>query len=171
LIVTAIALLLIMVIIFVTFKNLVIPFILPFLIETAVFFSMAIPYFFGTRVVFLAYLIVSTILLGATIDYAILLSKRYIELREAHDKQTSIDMAITESAPSIFTSALIFGISGLSISFISKILTISQIGMQIALGAFTSMIFVLILLPQLLYIFDSWFMKGHLSKLLKKQQK
>lgn len=171
LIVTAIALLLIMLIIFVTFKNLVIPLILPFLIETAVFFSMAIPYFFGTRVVFLAYLIVSTILLGATIDYAILLSKRYIELREAHDKPTSIDMAITESAPSIFTSALIFGISGLSISFISKILTISQIGLQIALGAFTSMIFVLILLPQLLFIFDAWFMKGHLTKRVKKQEK
>lgn len=154
--VTLIALLLIMIVIFVTFKNWILPIILPLVIVTSVFLAMSIPYFFGYSLAFLGYLVVSTILLGATIDYAILFTKTYIDFRETNDVHLSIERAIEDSAPSIMTSALIFGIAGLSISLISSVLAIQQIGLQIALGAFFGLISVLVLLPQLIFIFNHW---------------
>lgn len=152
--VTLIALGLVMVVIFFTFKNWILPIILPAVIMTSVFLAMSVPYFIGNDLAFLGYLIVSTILLGATIDYAILFTKRYIELRESMDVHLSIEHAIEDSAPSITTSALIFGIAGLSLGFISSILTIQQIGLAIALGALFGLLSVLVLLPQLILIFD-----------------
>ena len=152
--VTLIAIVLIMVVIFITFKNWILPIILPAVIMNSVFLAMSIPYFLGNSLAFLGYLIVSTILLGATIDYAILFTKRYIELRETMDVHLSIEHAIEDSAPSITTSALIFGIAGLSLGFISSVLAIQQIGLQIALGALFGLLSVLVLLPQLILIFD-----------------
>lgn len=152
--VTLIALGLVMIVIFFTFKNWILPIILPLVIVTSVFLAMSVPYFAGYSLAFLGYLIVSTILLGATIDYAILFTKRYIELRETFDVHLSIEHAISDSAPSITTSALIFGVAGLSISFISSVLAIQQIGLQIALGALFGLLSVLVLLPQLILIFD-----------------
>ncbi|MBU1145540.1 MAG: MMPL family transporter [Firmicutes bacterium] len=164
LIVLLIALISIMIIIFITFRNFIMPWVLPLVIEAAVFFAMAIPYFFGTRIIFLGYLIVSTILLGATIDYAIILGKRYIEEREITSKDKSIMLAISETAPSIITSAIIFAVSGLTIYFISSIVSISQIGLLIGIGAITSMLFVLVILPQLLYIFDKWIIRSNIKR-------
>jgi predicted RND superfamily exporter protein len=158
--VNLIALGLIMIVIFVTFKNLLLPIILPLVIVTSVFLAMSIPYLIGDPLSFLGYLIVSTILLGATIDYAILFTKRYIEIRKSKSAHESIQMAIGDTAPSITTSAIIFGIAGLSVGVISSILTIKQIGLQIALGAFFGMLTVLVLLPQLIYIFDKWIVKS-----------
>ncbi|HOI85083.1 MAG TPA: MMPL family transporter [Acholeplasmataceae bacterium] len=152
--VTLIALVLVMIVILVTFKNWILPVILPSVIMTSVFLAMSVPYFIGSSLAFLGYLIVSTILLGATIDYAILFTKRYIELRETDDVHLSIEHAIEDSAPSITTSALIFGIAGLSLGFISSVLAIQQIGLAIALGALFGLISVLVLLPQLILIFD-----------------
>ncbi len=158
--VNLIALGLIMIVIFVTFKNLLLPIILPLVIVTSVFLAMSIPYLIGDPLSFLGYLIVSTILLGATIDYAILFTKRYIEVRKMKNAHESIEMAIKDTAPSITTSAIIFAIAGLSVGLISSILTIQQIGLQIALGAFFGMLTVLVLLPQLIYIFDKWIVKS-----------
>ncbi len=158
--VNLIALGLIMIVIFITFKNLLLPIILPLVIVTSVFLAMSVPYLIGDSLSFLGYLIVSTILLGATIDYAILFTKRYIEVRKEKNAHESIEMAIKDTAPSITTSAIIFAIAGLSIGLISSILTIQQIGLQIALGAFFGMLTVLVLLPQLIYIFDKWIVKS-----------
>lgn len=169
--VTLIALFAVMVIIFITFRNLLMPLILPLVIVASVFFTMSIPYFTGDSLVFLAYLIVSTILLGATIDYAILFGKSYLELRETHNKNDSIQIAIADSAPSIMTSAIIFAASGLSIALISSVFTISQIGMQIAIGATTSLLFVLVLLPQLIYIFDRWIKRSNVKEIKKSRKK
>jgi len=161
--VLVIAIVAVMIIILITFKNFLMPILLPLVIETSVFFTMALLYFVNNEMVFLATLIVSAILLGVTIDYAILLSKTYMELREVEDKKTSIKRAIRDSAPSIITSATLFSISGLSISIISSITTIAQIGLIIAVGAITSLFYVLIILPQLLSIFDRWICKSHIN--------
>ncbi len=169
--VTLIALFAVMVIIFIAFRNLLMPLILPLVVVASVFFTMSIPYFIGDALVFLGYLIVSTILLGATIDYAILFGKSYLELRETYNKNDSIQIAISDSAPSIMTSAIIFAASGLSIALISSVYTISQIGMQIAIGATTSLIFVLVLLPQLFYIFDRWIKKSNVKEIQKQNKK
>ena len=161
--VTLTALGLIMIVIFITFKNWVLPLVLPLVIVTSVFLSMSVPYFLGNSLAFLGYLIVSTILLGATIDYAILFSKRYIELRIEQDKHTAIEHAIEESAPSITTSALIFGIAGLSLTMMSSVQAIAQMGLLIALGALFGMLSVLVLLPQLIFIFDKGIMKAKID--------
>ena len=153
----------VMIIIFFSFKNLLIPIILIVVIETAVFLSMSILNLFNQDQVFLAYLIVNAILLGATIDYAILFSKRYLEIRENFNKNESIKKASLESTPSIVTSAMLFIIAGLALTLISSINSIAQIGLLIALGAFVSMLFVLVLLPQILYIFDSLIIKSKLK--------
>lgn len=161
--VTLTALGLIMIVILITFKNWVLPLVLPLVIVTSVFLSMSVPYFLGNSLAFLGYLIVSTILLGATIDYAILFSKRYIELRIEQDKHTAIEHAIEESAPSITTSALIFGIAGLSLTMMSSVQAIAQMGLLIALGALFGMLSVLVLLPQLIFIFDKGIMKAKID--------
>ncbi|MDD3478327.1 MAG: MMPL family transporter [Candidatus Izemoplasmatales bacterium] len=162
--VTILALVGIMVIIFFTFKNLLMPVVLPLLIETSVFLTMSIPYLTNQTLVFLAYLIVSAILLGATIDYAILLSKTYLELRKDYAKEEAITKAIESSAPSIFTSATIFMIAGLAVALISTILAISQIGLVIAIGALVSMLFVLVMLPQLLHLLDHFIIKANFKE-------
>ncbi len=161
--VMVIALLAIMLIIFITFKNLFMPLLLPFVIETSVLFTMALLFFINSEVVFLASLVVSAILLGVTIDYAILLSKGYMTERETNSKEVSIERAIKNSAPSIITSALLFSVAGLTICIISSIQTISQIGLIIAIGAITSLFYVLIILPQLLSIFDKWIIKSKIK--------
>ncbi|MFA7075131.1 MAG: MMPL family transporter [Candidatus Izemoplasmatales bacterium] len=160
--VLVVAIIAIMIIIFFSFKNLLIPILLIVVIEVAVFLSMSIINVFDQDLVFLAYLIVSTILLGATIDYAILFTKRYMEERLEKGKTESIMKASIDATPSIVTSALLFIIAGLTIAMISSINSIAQIGLLIAVGAFVSMIFVLIILPQMLYIFDKFIIKSGL---------
>ncbi len=155
-----VAVIAVVIIIFISFKNLLIPLVLTVIIETAVFLSMSILYLFDQNLIFLAYLIVTTILLGATIDYAILFSKRYMEERETKTKDESIRNASLQATPSIVTSAMLFIIAGLTIFFISSISSISQIGLLIALGAFVALVFVLIILPQILYIFDKFIVKS-----------
>jgi predicted RND superfamily exporter protein len=155
-----IAIIAILTIIFFSFKNLLIPTILIVVIETAVFLSMSIINLFDQNLIFLAYLIVSTILLGATIDYAILFAKSYMEERENNDKILSIQKASLDSTPSIITSATLFIVAGLIINIVSSIVSISQIGLLIAIGAFVALVFVLIVLPQILYIFDSYIVKS-----------
>jgi len=159
-----IALLAVMVIILITFRNLLMPILLPLVIETSVFFTMALLFFVNNEMIFLATLIVSAILLGVTIDYAILLSKTYMETRDKEDRKTSIRKAIFDAAPSIIMSATLFSIAGLSISLISSIPTVAEIGVIIAVGAITSLFYVLIILPQLLSIFDHWICRSHIKK-------
>lgn len=155
-----VAVIAVIIIVFISFKNLLIPLVLTVIIETAVFLSMSILYLFDQNLIFLAYLIVTTILLGATIDYAILFSKRYMEERETKTKDQSIRNASLQATPSIVTSAMLFIIAGLTIFFISSISSISQIGLLIALGAFVALVFVLVILPQILYIFDKFIVKS-----------
>jgi len=164
--VLVVAIIAIMIIIFFSFKNLLIPILLIVVIEVAVFLSMSIINVFDQDLVFLAYLIVSTILLGATIDYAILFTKRYMEERLEKGKTESIMKASIDATPSIVTSALLFIIAGLTIAMISSINSIAQIGLLIAVGAFVSMIFVLIILPQMLYIFDKFIIKSGLWQII-----
>ncbi len=144
----------IMIVVFIAFRNLFMPVLLIFIIITSVFFTMTILQFISGTMVFLANLVVSAILLGVTIDYAILLSKSYMEFRKTLSIKESTIKAIQNSAPSIITSAMLFSISGLTIAVISSIETIAQIGLIIAVGAITSLLFVLIILPQMLTIFD-----------------
>jgi predicted RND superfamily exporter protein len=162
--VIVLALIAVVIIILIMFRNLFLPILLPLVIETSVLFTMGLLYFLNDNIVFIASLIVSAILLGVTIDYAILLSKAYMYEREKFDQKASIEEAIRRTAPSITTSAILFSIAGISISIISSITTIKQIGLIIAIGAITSLFYVLLVLPQLLAIFDKLIIRSKLNK-------
>lgn len=154
LVVTLTAIVSVAVVVLLTFKKLMIPVILLFCIEAAVFINMAIPYFADKPLVFVGKLIVSSLMLGATIDYAILLTSRYVEHRERLGKKAAFLESLSGSAGSIVTSALVLTVSGFLIQFTSDVKTVSEMGELIGRGAILSATVVMLVLPAILYVFD-----------------
>ncbi|MFP3156076.1 MMPL family transporter [Lachnospiraceae bacterium ZAX-1] len=142
-----------------TFKSFSLPIILLLTIEASVFINVSVPYFTGQSINYIGYLIISSVQLGATVDYAILFANRYIENRESLSKKQAIRQTIADTAGSIFTSGGILTMAGLVLGFISSNTLISQLGILIARGAVLSMTFVLAFLPALLACFEKIIMK------------
>ena len=136
------------------FKSISIPFILTLVIEISIWINLAIPYFVSTTLHYISYLIISSVQLGATIDYAILFTSRYIEMRSTMEKKEAAKETIRVCTLSIFTSASILTIAGVVLGEISTNLVLSQLGTLIGRGAVISFLLVLIVLPELLMIFD-----------------
>ena len=152
--VNLIAILLVGVVLLVAFRNLSLPVLLVFVIESAIFVNMAMPYFENSTITFIGYMVVSSIQLGATIDYAILLTSHYLEHRAEMGKKDSIIKAMETAGPSILTAASILISAGLVIFFISQLSAVSELGLLIGRGALLSMIMVFVLLPAVLVVFD-----------------
>lgn len=148
------SMLIIALILLLVFRSIVIPFLLILVIEVAIWINMAIPYFTGTPLIFIGFMIVNTVQLGATIDYAILLTSRYSENRKKMDRISSIEEALKSSGISIITSALIVAAAGICLALVSAISGVSSIGLLIGRGALISCILVLLVLPQFLYLAD-----------------
>lgn len=123
-------------------------------IEMAIFVNMSFSYIYGTKLAFIGYIVVSSIQLGATVDYAILSISNYRELRKRLNKKESAIKMTKFSMHSIITSGTILVICGYVVSFISKLPAIGQLGHLIGRGAIVSMTFVIFLLPALLILFD-----------------
>lgn len=123
-------------------------------IEMAIFINMSFSYVYGTKLAFIGYIVVSSIQLGATVDYAILSISNYMELRKRLNKKESAIKMTKFSMHSILTSGTILVICGYVVSFISKLPAIGQLGHLIGRGAIVSMTFVTFLLPALLMLFD-----------------
>jgi len=129
-------------------------------IEIGINLNMVTPYLQGNTLAFLGYLMVSSIQLGATVDYAILLTGNYMELREQGiPKKEAAVKTIEKSMVSIMTSGVILTTIGFVISGLMSIAAISDMAQLIGSGAVFSMVMVLGLLPYLLTIFDQWIMK------------
>ena len=128
-------------------------------IEMAIFVNMSFSYIYGTKLAFIGYIVVSSIQLGATVDYAILSISNYRELRKRLNKKESAIKMTKFSMHSIITSGTILVICGYVVSFISKLPAIGQLGHLIGRGALVSMAFVIFLLPALLMIFDGMLVK------------
>lgn len=137
-----------------TFKSGIIPIIVLIPIETAIFFNMALPYIAGTEITFMGYIIVSCLQLGATVDYSILVTNKYLDARTLYAKRRSAIEAIKNSALSIFTSGSILTIAGYGLYFVSSVAAVGDLGRLVGRGAFLSMILVLIMLPALLVMTD-----------------
>jgi hypothetical protein len=152
--VTWLAILGIGLIILLTFRNLLLPVIMVLVIESAIWINLSVPYFMDTKLVYIAFLILSSIQLGATVDYAILYSARFMDFRTSLDKREAIIHATQATMTPILTSALILGIAGFCLGFVSTNYAISQIGILIGRGALLSAGVVLFVLPALLHIFD-----------------
>ncbi|MDD5659469.1 MAG: MMPL family transporter [Actinomycetota bacterium] len=138
-----------------SFRSFSLPAILILIIQSGIWFNMAIPYFSGTSVSFLTPMFVGSIQLGATIDYAILFTSRYKENRQTFSKNVeAIQQTIKDTGKSIFTSAVILFAATFVIALFSSIKTTKEFTMLIGRGAIISMVISLIGLPVMFLIFD-----------------
>ena len=141
-------------------KSIGLPFILILTIEFAIFVNMAIAYYTGVTLPFIASIVVGTIQLGATIDYAILMSTTYLKERtKEKNKEKAMKDTLSSCVPSIFISALCFFGATFGVSVYSKIDMIGSICTLLSRGAIISMIVVIFVLPSLLLLFDKLIMK------------
>lgn len=138
----------------ITMRSLAVPFILVIAIESAIWLNLAVPYFSGSTVFYIAYLIISSIQLGATVDYAILMTDRYKENRIKSGKREAVAETVADTAVSIMTSGSVLAAVGLLLWQISTNRLLAQLGLFIGRGAIFSLLTVLLVLPGLLYIFD-----------------
>ena len=153
--VSAVSIVAIFVIILFVLKSISLPIILVSAIEFAIFVNMGIPYFTHTQIPFIASVVIGTIQLGATVDYAILMTTRYKTERNAgKDKHEAVTIALTTSMKSIMVSALGFFASTFGVGVYSSVDMISQLCTLMSRGAIISMITVICILPSMLMLFD-----------------
>jgi hypothetical protein len=153
--VNTISIAVIFIIMVIILKSASLPFILMAVIEFAIFINMGIPYYTGTVLPFIASIVIGTIQLGATIDYAILITSKYkAKRREGLNKHEAIDYALGTSISSIFVSGLCFFAATIGVGAYSKIEIISSICVLLGRGAIISTISVVFVLPSLLQVFD-----------------
>ncbi|MDO4299395.1 MAG: MMPL family transporter [Lachnospiraceae bacterium] len=145
----------ILVIIAFVFGSVSLPVILVFVIEFAIYLNMGIPYYTNTTIPFIASIVIGTIQLGSTIDYAILMTNRYkLERSSGADKKTAVGIAHKASLQSIFVSAMSFFAATFGVGVYSDIDMISSLCTLMARGAIISMFTVLLVLPSMLILFD-----------------
>ena len=146
-----------------SFRSVLIPIITMIPIEVAIFINMAVPYIAGETMIFMGYIIVSSIQLGATVDYAILTTNNYIACRKELDKNAAAVETLKRSIPSILTSGSILTIVGYILYHVSSIAAIGDMGHLIGRGAILSMILVCTLMPALLVLGDRILMNSELD--------
>ena len=137
-----------------TLRSISLPIILVLSIETAIWLNLTVPYFWDSPIYYIAYLIISSIQLGATVDYAILMTDRYKENRIAFDKNEAVVQTIDDVMVSILTSGSVLTVVGFLLGIFSTNQLLGQLGIFIGRGALLSMIIVIFVLPGLLHIFD-----------------
>ena len=171
-VVNTISIVAIFVIILLVEKSISLPFILVAVIELAIFINLGLPHFLGQSLPFIAPICISTIQLGATVDYAILMTTRYKSERAAgQDKRTAVTTALSTSIPSILVSALGLFAATFGVAVYSDIDIISSMCSLMARGAIISMFCVVLILPAMLMLFDKIIRATTLGFKAKKQEK
>ena len=154
-VVNTISIVAIFLIILLVTKSISLPFILISVIELAIFINLGIPHYMGQEIIFIAPICISTIQLGATVDYAILMTTRYkVERAGGLGKKEAIDIALGTSIPSIIVSGMGLFAATFGVALYSKIDIISSICMLLSRGAVISMLMVIFILPALLMLCD-----------------
>lgn len=156
--ITVLTMILIFIVVAFTFKSAIIPFILVLLIQCAVYMTMGILSFSGEGVYFIALLIVQSILMGATIDYAILYTSYYIEHRKSMNKEEAVINSYNKSINTILTSASILVIVTFIVGMFTSGIT-SKICRTLSAGTLCSELLILILLPAVLAAWDRFIIK------------
>ena len=158
--VSAVSIGIIFLIILILFKSISLPIILVSVIEFAIFVNMGIPYYMGTKLPFVASIVIGTIQLGSTVDYAILMTTRYKrERNHGAEKYDAITTAHRVSAQSIMVSALSFFAATIGVGVYSNIDMISSLCILMARGALISMVVVIFVLPSVFMVFDKVIVK------------
>lgn len=142
-----------------TMRNVFLPVILVLAIETAIWINFTIPALIGKSVFYIAYLIISSIQLGATVDYAILFTERYRENRTKYDRKESVRQTISQCTGSVLTSGTVLTVVGLLLGKVSTHGVLAQLGTFLGIGTMLSLAMVVFVLPGLLYLSDRLFIK------------
>ena len=137
-----------------TFRSLSLPVMLIMTIETSIWMNLAIPYFTGTTLGYIGYLVMTTVQLGATVDYAILFTDNYLHNRKKMIPSQAIEHTINKNLSSIMVSASILISAGIALNLVSSNAVIAQLGTLLARGTGFSLLLVVFFLPGMLIIFD-----------------
>ncbi len=160
-VVSFVSIFLIFIIIALVFKSVILPVILVAVIEFAIFINMGIPFYTGTTLPFIASIVIGTIQLGATVDYAILMTNRYrLERSMGKDKKQAASDALAASMKSVIVSACTFFGATFGVGIYSSIDMISSLCLLMARGAIVSMFCVICILPAMYILFDRLIVKG-----------
>jgi len=153
-----------------TFQSAGLPVLLVLVIQSSIWINFSIPELRGNTMFFLSYLIVSAIQMGATIDYAIVITSRYMELRKTiADRKQVITEALNLAFPTIITSGTILTVAGFVVGQLTSNATIASLGKTLGVGALISIILVMTVLPQLLLLFDGIIDKTELGRSRKQE--
>ncbi len=152
--VNLIATLAIAAVILLTFRSISLPILLLLTIKTSIWVNLAIPYFTGNALCYIGFLVISTVQLGATIDYAILLTDHYMHSRRIMGKKEAVKQSLGETTGSIFTSGSILASAGFCLGLVSSDRIISELGILLGRGTLISVLMVVLFLPALLFFLD-----------------
>ena len=153
--ISVLTVLFVMVILLFTFKSAGLPILLVLTIQGSIWINFSIPVLTDTNLFFLSYLVVSSIQMGATIDYAIVITNRYMELKGIMDRKEAAIAALSQSFPTVLTSGTIMAVAGFLIGGISTDATIGSVGQALGRGTVTSIFLVMTVLPQMLLLGDT----------------
>ena len=153
--ISILTILFVLVVLIFTFQSVGLPILLVLVIQGSIWINFSFPFLTGTNLFFLGYLVVSSIQMGATIDYAIVISNRYTQLKQEMDRRQAAVEAINQSFATVFTSGSIMTVSGFLIGGISTDATIGSVGLTLGRGTVTSIFLVMTVLPQLLLLGDA----------------
>ena len=145
----------VMVILLFTFKSAGLPILLVLTIQGSIWINFTVPVLTHTNLYFLSYLVVSSIQMGATIDYAIVITNRYLDLKTQMNHRQAAVEALDQSFSTILTSGTIMSVAGFLIGGISTNATIGSVGLTLGRGTVTSIALVMTVLPQLLMLGDA----------------
>ncbi len=152
----------VLIILFFTFDNKIMPIVLVMSIQSAIWINFSIPALEKKDMFFLSYLVVCAIQMGATIDYAIVITSRYVELRQTvADKKQCIKDTLNQSLPTIITSGAILTLAAWVVGNMTSNCVIASLGTTLSAGTLISIVMVMLILPQLLYVFDGVFQKSY----------
>ena len=138
-----------------TFKSAALPVLLILVIQGSIWINFAFPTIMQSNLYFLAYLIVSAIMMGANIDYAIVISSRYLQFKQNMDFKQAMIKALNTAFPTVVTSGTILAAAGFAIGILSSENTVASIGICLGRGTLLSMLMVMGVLPQILLLGDS----------------
>ena len=138
----------------ITFRSPCIPIVLVAVIQGAIFINFSLPVILGNNLFFFTYLIISAIQMGATIDYAILLTNRFRHNKESMDKHEAMVTAVSGAFPTVFTSGIIMCVAGFLVGGLTSDTMIASMGTALGTGTLISIICVMAFLPALLYVLD-----------------
>ncbi|WP_317853877.1 efflux RND transporter permease subunit [Chakrabartyella piscis] len=156
LVVSILSALFVMCVLLFTFGSVAVPVMLIVVIQSAIFMNFAFPYLNGYGIFFVGYLTVSSIQMGANVDYAIVMTNRFLELRKTMDRKQAVITALDQSFATILTSGCILSAAGIAIQNLSSDGSITVLGECIGRGTLISMALVLVILPEILYVGDGF---------------